>query len=372
MNGMMKPVQDHVINGMKRTLFLLPLFLVACGSAAESNDDSNQENTSIELFGNTQGTTYTILVNDPIELSRDEVESVLADFDAALSTYIPNSVISTINNGSSGHYEFQDPQHYFRDCMDESFEMYQITDGMFDPTVYPLVDGWGFMKDIENVPDSSSVDSLRALLGFENGRHFKWEVDSLGKMSSLAITKTTPGSKLDFNAIAQGQAVDVLAALIERKGGENYFVEIGGEIKVHGKNKDGVAWRIGIDKPVDNSNQNNRELQEIIQLKNLAVATSGSYRKFYIKNGEKYSHTLDPKTGYPVNHNLLSATVVAEKCSTADALATAFMVMGMDKGKAFIKNHPELHIEAYFIFTNEKDRLESWYTPGFADLIVKD
>ena len=166
-------------------------------------------------------------------------------------------------------------------------------------------------------------------------------------------------------------AVDVLAELIESKGGENYFVEIGGELKVKGKNKDGVFWRIGIDKPIEHSDQNNRELQEIIEVNNKSVATSGSYRKFYIKNGEKYSHTLDPKTGYPVKHNLLSATVVADDCALADALATTFMVLGLDDSKEFLKTHDSLNVDAYLIFTNDKDRLETFYTKGFARMITE-
>ena len=359
---------------MKKSFFWLSLFvLAACGSPTDSDQSFTEEKTeSLEFYGNTQGTTYSIIVNDNIDLSMEEVESVLASFDQALSSYIPESDLSKINNSSAGEISILDEQGYFADCLNQSYELYQMTNGAFDPTVYPLVDGWGFMKDEEFVPDSSTVDSLRSLLGFNNGYHFKWTTDSLGRMQGKSIIKNTSAAKLDFNAIAQGQAVDVLAELIESRGGENYFVEIGGELRVKGLNKDGVNWRIGIDKPIEESDETDRELQEVIQLDNKAVATSGSYRKFYIKNGEKYSHTLNPKTGYPVQHNLLSATVVADQCSTADALATAFMVMGTEKAKGFVKEHPELGIDVYLIFTNDKDRLETWYTAGFAEIIVED
>jgi thiamine biosynthesis lipoprotein len=186
------------------------------------------------------------------------------------------------------------------------------------------------------------------------------------------IIKNTPKAKLDFNAIAQGIAVDVLAELIESKGGKNYFVEIGGEIRVNGRNKDGNYWNIGIDKPLENSTANDRVIYEIVSLENKSIATSGSYRKFYEEDGLKYSHTLDPKTGYPVTHNLLSASVIADNCGLADALATAIMVMGPDKGMDFVNAHPELNIEVYLIFNNSKDRLETYYTEGFKEMVVEN
>jgi len=252
-----------------------------------------------------------------------------------------------------------------------SQEVYATTNGAFDPTVYPLVDGWGFMKDIENVPDSSVVDSLRALVGFENGYHFKYvkSVNANGEPTT-SIIKNTPGAQLDFNAIAQGLSVDVLAEELEKRGAKNYFVEIGGEIRVSGLNADGNEWSIGIDKPIENSTAETRELQEIVKITNKSIATSGSYRKFYKKNGIKYSHTLNPKTGYPVTHSLLSTTVVTKSCAMADAMATAFMVMGPQKAIAFIESHPELNLEVYLIYINDKDQFETYYTPAFGEMIV--
>ena len=248
-----------------------------------------------------------------------------------------------------------------------------MTNGAFDPTVYPLVDGWGFMKDIENIPDSSVVDSLKALVGFQPGYHFKFMYNHTegDTVPANKILKRTPQAKLDFNAIAQGQAVDEIAKLLESRGSENYFVEIGGEIRVKGKNREGEFWRIGIDKPIENSTAEDRELQEVVQLNNKSIATSGSYRKFYEKNGVKYSHTLNPKTGYPVKHSLLSVTVVANSCALADGLATAFMVMGTQKTIQFLKDHPELDIEAYLIFNNDKGRMETYYTRDFRDMFIE-
>ena len=251
--------------------------------------------------------------------------------------------------------------------------MWSVSNGAFDPTVYPLVDGWGFMKDVEIVPDSATVDSLRNLVGFQDGNHFKflYQLDSLGNsIPACKIVKNNKNAKLDFNAIAQGLAVDIIAEKLESKGAKNYFVEIGGEIRVCGLNTEGSLWRIAIDKPIENSSAEDREYQEIIMLKDKSVATSGSYRKFYEKEGIKYSHTIDPKTGYPVQHTLLSATVVADNCGTADAMATAFMVMGAEKSIQFLNEHPELGLEVYLIFNNSKGRLETYYTKNFRDLLV--
>ncbi|UKN01320.1 FAD:protein FMN transferase [Paracrocinitomix mangrovi] len=359
---------------MKYAVYMLSvIFLTACSGEQKQNSTNTQDSQSIEIYGNTQGTTYGIIINDEIEIDKDEVDDVLSEFDKALSSYIPNSILTELNNAPAGNFVYSDTHNYFNRCYQLSQEVFHLTDGYFEPTIYPLVDGWGFMKNVEQVPDSSVVDSLRALLGFGDGYHFTFlmqeiEGDTLPKNT---IFKRTPQAKLDFNAIAQGLAVDVIAELIESKGGKNYFVEIGGEIRVKGKNKDGVFWRIGIDKPIENSSAETREIYEIVELDNLSIATSGSYRKFYEKGGQKYSHTLNPKTGYPVSHNLLSVSVVAENCALADALATAFMVMGVDKTKEFVKSHPDLNIEVYLIFNNSKNRLETFYTAGMAEMITE-
>ncbi|MCB9224915.1 MAG: FAD:protein FMN transferase [Crocinitomicaceae bacterium] len=361
---------------MKQFSYLwLIVILISCNNS-QSTETSNQEKVNtLEFYGNTQGTTYAIIVNDPIEINRDEIELTLANFDIALSSYIPNSILTRLNEAGPGSFKYDDEFGYFNRCYLLSQEVYLKTSGAFDPTVYPLVDGWGFMKDIENVPDSTTVDSLRALLGFTNGYHFTFlfeeSDDSIPKPKS-EIFKKTPGAKLDFNAVAQGLAVDVIGELLEAKGAKNYFVEIGGEIRVKGKNGSGEFWRIGIDKPIENSNEGSRELQEIVQIENKSIATSGSYRKFYEKEGVKYSHTLDPKTGYPVTHTLLSATVVADNCGFADAMATAFMVMGPERSIEFIESNPGLKIEVYLIFNNDKGRMETYFTRGFQEMIIKD
>jgi len=328
-----------------------------------------EEFSAIKYFGNTQGTTYAVIINDDIELTHSEIDETLHQFDLALSSYIPNSILSQLNNYSTGIFKYKDSLNFFNRCIKESRLVYEMSSGDFDPTVYPLVDGWGFMKSIEQIPDSTTVDSLRKLIGFKEGYHFKFNTQI--KDSVYRIIKNTPNAKLDFNALAQGLSVDVICELLEKKGANNYFVEIGGEVRVKGLNSEGNLWTIGIDKPVEKSNSLNRVLQEIVRLDNKAIATSGSYRKFYEKDGIKYSHTLNPKTGYPVKHSLLSATVVANNCALADGLATAFMVMGPEKSVKFIKMNQSLDIELFLIFHNSKGRQETYMSKGFKSLILK-
>ena len=359
---------------MKHLFWLISLsFLIACTSQPpESAESFKNELKKVEFFGNTQGTTYSVIVNDNIDLTAKEIDSLLADFDLALSSYIPNSTITHLNDAPAGEFNYNDKAEYFNRCYQLSQIVYAETNGAFDPTVFPLVKGWGFLKKVgQEVPDSSTVDSLRALTSFNNGYHFTYLLTE-DSLPSNRIIKNSPAAKLDFNAIAQGLAVDVLAEFIESRGAKNYFVEIGGEIRVNGKNAEGEYWRIGIDKPIEDSNAEDRVIYEIVQVENKSIATSGSYRKFYEKNGVKYSHTLDPKTGYPVRHSLLSATVIADDCATADAMATALMVMGPEKGINFVNENPHLKIEAYLIFNNDKDRLETYYTAGFKEMIYKD
>lgn len=349
------------------------LLNVSCNSDTENKEKTITEDINksvgIKYFGNTQGTTYAVIINDDIELAHHEIDDVLHYFDLALSSYIPNSTLSKLNDYPAGTFKYTDSLNFFNRCIEQSRFVYELSNGNFDPTVYPLVDGWGFMKNIEEVPDSSVVDSLRTLIGFKDGYHFKF--NTMANDSLYTIVKTTPNAKLDFNALAQGLSVDVIAEVLERKGANNYFVEIGGEVRVKGLNSEGKLWTIGIDKPVEKSNSLNRVLQEIVQLDNKSIATSGSYRKFYERDGVKYSHTLDPNTGYPVTHSLLSATVVADNCGLADGLATAFMVMGPEKSVKFIKEHKDLNIELFLIFHNSKGRQETYMSKGFKSLILK-
>lgn len=314
----------------------------------------NQKEESIYIFfdGFTQGTTYHITYESPDSINyKEEIEHLLAEFDTSLSTYNTESVISKINRNQSNKTDY-----YLNTVLQKSKEVYENTDGAFDITVAPLVNAWGFgFKNKEKMTDEK-VDSILQFIGF-NQISFN---DSI-------IEKKDPRVMIDMNAIAQGYSVDVVADFLEKKGVTNYLVEIGGEVKTKGVNPDQKAWRIGIDKPVENNFIPGADLQAIIQLNNQSLATSGNYRKFYEENGVKYSHTINPKTGYSVNHTLLSATVIAKDCITADAFATAFMVLGLEKSYDLVMSIEGL--EAYFIYSDDEGNYLVKSTPAMKEII---
>lgn len=225
------------------------------------------------------------------------------------------------------------------------------TDGAFDITVAPLVNAWGFGFDSSTNVSRETIDSLRQFVGFEKIA-----------LKDGKIVKQDSRTMLDCSAIAKGYGVDHVARLLDSKGVENYMIDIGGELVLKGKNPKMNVWRIGINKPIDDSLSVNQELQTVIEITNAGLATSGNYRNFYYKDGKKYAHTIDPRTGYPVQHNILSSTVVAKDCATADAYATSFMVLGLDSAKAICNAHPEL--DAYFIYERKDGKMDIYLTNG--------
>ncbi|MDE6633996.1 MAG: FAD:protein FMN transferase, partial [Bacteroidaceae bacterium] len=229
-------------------------------------------------------------------------------------------------------------------------EISKATDGSFDVTVAPLVNAWGFGFKNGTLPDSAQVDSILQFVGWQK---VCLEANLLKKADSRMV--------LDFSAIAKGFGVDQVANLFRRKGIENFMIEIGGEVVVHGTNPKGTAWNIGVNKPVEDSTSTNKEIQAVLSLQDGAMATSGNYRNYYIdKEGRKVAHTINPHSGYPVQHSILSSTVFAPTCSMADAFATSFMVMGLERAKKVLKTHPEL--QAYFIYADEQNKLQTWYS----------
>ncbi|NPA37998.1 MAG: FAD:protein FMN transferase [Chlorobi bacterium] len=333
---------------MKKYYFILltltVLFLNSCGEKSKSYFRDE---------GLIFGTTYHIIYEYSKDIHND-IKKELDDFNMSLSTYEKNSVISKVNRNEDVELD-----NYFIRCFKKAKEVSEKTEGAFDITVAPLVNAWGFGFSKKDSVSKELIDSLICFVGMDKVR-----------LTEGKIEKKYPEIMLDASAIAKGYGVDVVAEYLESKGIENYLVEIGGEIRVNGKNAKGTAWRVGIDKPIDDPEVLHRELQEIIQLSSGALATSGNYRNFYIKDGKKYAHTIDPKTGYPVQHELLSASVYAPDCMTADAYATAFMVLGLDKAKKIVENTPEL--EAYFIYRGEgTDTLQVFYTEGLGEMIVK-
>ena len=296
------------------------------------------------------GTRYNITYLYNADL-KPEIEHTMALVDSALSMFNPESTISAVNSSES----ILVTDTMFLKVYRRAMEISDWTGGAFDITVAPAVNAWGFgFKHAENIRQAT-IDSLRQIIGY-NKIH---EQDGL-------ITKDDPRIMLDCSAIAKGFGSDMVADMFRSKGINDFMVEIGGEIVVSGHNPKGKLWNIGISKPVDDSLSINNELQTVIPVTDIAMATSGNYRNFYVKDGRKYAHTIDPHTCMPVSHSLLSATVFATDCATADALATSMMVMGLDSAQALCNRHPE--IEAYFIYQAPDGTLSCHFANGGMNL----
>lgn len=298
------------------------------------------------------GTFYHITYQNDSSI-QTEILAELQKVDNALSMFNKESIISHINRG-----ENVETNEMFESVFNLAEKISDNTDGAFDITVAPLVNAWGFGFKTGNPPMKQTVDSLRAIVGYKKV-----------KLVNHRITKSDARIMLDCSAIAKGYGCDVVARLLEKRGIKNYMVEIGGEVVTHGISEKRLPWKIGVTKPSDDSLNVNNELQTVLNVKDRAMATSGNYRNFYYRGGKKYAHTIDPATGYPVQHSILSATVLAKHCAEADAYATAFMVMGMEKAKTVLEKHPELM--AYLIYSDDKGNLQVWYSPSMEDKIQK-
>ncbi|MBC7439832.1 MAG: FAD:protein FMN transferase, partial [Flavobacterium sp.] len=304
------------------------------------------QSTPIKIDGKAQGTTYHITYFDAKNRNfQSEIIKILADFDLSVSTYIPNSIISKINSNVKNIKV----DTYFKTCFKKAKQVWNDTYGAFDPTVFPLVNAWGFGPGKKLKIEQTKIDSILKFVGFEKiilkGNH---------------IIKKDPRVCLDFNAFAQGYSVDVISDFLKSKKINAFIVEIGGEVYANGKKTDGSNWNVGIETPIDNKSSEN-PLIATVKLYNLALATSGNYRKFTIENGIKFAHHIDPKTGYPTKNNLLSASIFSKKCITSDANATGVLVMGLEKAKTFLSNHTEMN--AYLIYSDENGTYQTYETP---------
>lgn len=309
------------------------------------------------IHGNTQGTTYNITYEYyPGEDLQPDIEQVLYDFDMSLSTYEPTSIISRINRNDTTVAVDQK----FIEVFMEAQRVYELTEGAFDITVAPLVNAWGFGFTPGADVDSAMIDDILQYVG----------MDKIG-LEDGRIRKDDPRVMIDVNAIAQGYSVDVVAAFLEGKGIVNYLVEIGGELKCKGLNPKTEEWKIGIDRPEDDNMIPGNNMQAVVAIKGKSLATSGNYRKFYEKNGIKYAHSIDPETGYPVLNKLLSATLITDRCITADAFATAFMVMGLEKSIGILESANE-ELEAYLIYSDEEGKFKVFSTPGMKEYILDE
>ena len=355
-------------------LFTIALF--ACETPKEG-EKHIRSNNYLEILGFAQGTTFSIIYNDSLERDLSfAIDSILNEYDRELSIYIDSSLVSKFNSVDRSPICIADNSKYFKSCFNIAKKIFHSTNGAFNPAIYPLVDYWGFYhSSYEDVSvDSNEIDSILKLTSFEDDAFFI-TVDTVKKGSIEMFTypvvcKSVKNAKLDFNGIAQGHSVDVISDYFDFLQIKDYFIEIGGEITVKGKNPKKESWKIGIDQPVDNASPGSNEFQLIVALEDQSLATSGNYRKFYVKDGVKYSHTIDPKTGYPVQHSLLSVTVIHEQTAFADAFATAFMVMGVEDSKAFIERNSQLGIEAYFVFSNINGENEVWMSSGMDAFVI--
>ncbi|MDR2652787.1 MAG: FAD:protein FMN transferase [Prevotellaceae bacterium] len=321
---------------MKKISFFIILLIFIFASC-----NNNKEKKYISLSNKALGTFYNITYFDENDRNlQTEIDSVLDKFNMSLSAYNPNSIISKVNQNVD--VELDD---YFRNVFFKAKYFYEITDGAFDISASPLFSAWGFGFGNKEKITPKLIDSLKQFTGMEKINI----VD--GK-----IIKSDTRLNINANALAKGYAVDVVADFLLSKQIENFLIEIGGEIVVRGKNKNNENWKIGIDKPYDGNFNAGETLMHTIELTDKAIATSGNYRQFYIEDGRKYAHTIDPLTGYPVQHSLLSATVIADDCMSADAVATSLMVMGIEKAKIFLIKHPEY--QAYLIYEENNEYKE--------------
>lgn len=335
----------------KRLIWQIPfLLLLIFGSIYVIRQQQNTPYQRDEGF--IFGTIYHITYQSDVNYQK-EIEAELQKVDNSLSPFNKTSIISRINRNEDVKVD-----NLFAEVFQLAEKISKETDGAFDITVAPMVNAWGFGFKTGNPPTKQTVDSLRAIVGFQKVT-----------LEEEHVKKQNPHIMLDCSAIAKGYGSDIVARFLKKKGIQNFMVEIGGEIVVNGNSEKQVPWRVGINKPTDDSLNTSQELQDVINVTDIAMATSGNYRNFYYKNGKKYAHTIDPKTGYPVQHNILSATVLAKNCATADAYATSFMVMGLDGAKKVLEKHPEL--DAYLIYSEEKGNNRIWYSPELKKKILK-
>lgn len=296
------------------------------------------------------GTSFHVTYQCDSDLT-ESIKTELMKVDASLSPFNEESVISAINNNKEVR-----PDQMFIEVFSLAMGISKDTDGAFDITVAPLVNAWGFGFKNGSQPSKQQVDSMMQIVGYQKVR-----------LTDGIVMKHDPRIMLDCSAIAKGYGTDRVAKLLRSRGVENFMVEIGGEIVTRGVNPDRKPWKIGVTKPTDDSLHVGHELQTILNVTNKAMATSGNYRNFYYKGGKKYAHTIDPKTGYPVQHSILSATVITKSCAVADAYATSFMVMGLEKAQKVLERHPELM--AYFIYSDDDGDMAVWFSPSLKDKI---
>ena len=332
---------------MKIRLLLILILALAFNSC------QNSPSKYIYNQGFIYGTMYSIIYESPNGKDfQNEINKKLNEYNLAFSTYEKESIISKINNNEPVKLNKE-----FTACFNRAMEISKITNGAFDITAGPMVNSWGFGPEEKKKMTPEIIDSLKQITGYQKIQ-----------LKNGKIIKENSTMKLDMSAIAKGYTSDLVGEFLNKKECKNYMVEIGGEVVAKGKNEKGKTWTIGISKPDENAFLGGNDIQAKVQLPEQALATSGNYRNFYVEDGKKYAHTIDPKTGYPVQHSLLSATVLADDCMTADAFATAFMVLGLEKSIDVSKQIPE--IKVYFIYADEDGNNQEYMSENFEQHLV--
>ena len=329
---------------MKRwiILFIGLVILASCG----------KQSKKMVLQGLAQGSYYAVTYYD--EQGRNfqhEIDSIFHAVDMSVNLWVDSSVISKVNRNEEVVLD-----QIFIDNFNIAQEAAKLSDGYFDPTVSPIVAAWGFSYKVGDSITPQLIDSLKQWVDYRKVR-----------IENGKVIKESPNMTLDFNAIAQGYTSDLIAAFLESRGIKSYLVDTGGEIMAKGEKTNGKPWIVGIEKPAENK-ESEQVVQTRIALRDKGLVTSGSTRKYVERNGKRYSHSINPKTGYPVEHNVLSVTVLAENSVWADALASICMVMGLEQSLPLIESLDG--VEAYYIYSNEQNELETFATEGFKTLII--
>lgn len=331
------------IIGRIGALLMILAFLPACAEKGEYYEDS----------GTIFKTIYHIKYKSSRSLSK-EIQEELLRFDASMNPFNKESIIAKVNNNQPVEVD-----EWFTEVFDKAMEVSANTNGVFDITCAPLINLWGFGFANSDQVTQAKIDSIKEFVGYRKVR-----------LNGKKIEKDDPRVMLNCSAIAKGYASDVIGNLLERHGIENYMVEIGGEVKMKGHNPKGECWRIGVNKPIDDQSGSVNEIEEVLAVCDGAVATSGNYRNFYVKDGKKYAHTIDPRTGYPSEQSLLSVTIVAANCMTADAYATAFMALGLDDAKK-VAGKLKGEVEYLMIYAAPDGHHEIIKSPGIEKYIFK-
>lgn len=334
------------------------IYLIGTVLAVSMFSCNPRQSPPVVIFdGFAQGTTYhfALKTQDTLGLAL-QIDSVFAVVNNSASVYNPASLLNRLNRNETDSLDT-----IIAECITIAERVSRESDGLYDITIKPLTEAWGFNET--KYGGLPNVDSLLQYVGYE-----KISIDSTG--AYLRLVKQNAAMKIDLNSVAKGYTVDLMGRLMDSRGIEEYMIEIGGEIVARGTNAQGKPWRIGIDKPVDGNLVQGQNLQTILEMSDMGLATSGNYRKFFeTGDGRKVVHTVNPKTGEATANNLLSATVIAATCAEADAYATMLMAMGLEDSKAFLETHGALM--AYLVYSDDNGEFLSYYTPNMEELIAK-